>query len=133
MTELTESEAIEEGEPPKSSKYWLNQIDAALGREKDWRKRAEKVIKRYMDERDDNDDTSQRRINILWSNTEVLKSVLFAELGSPDVRRLFPSAGRATKIARTAALVMERSTVVCANRYDMEGEFESAGWGLLLP
>ncbi len=124
MQELTETEAKEQGDPPKSARYWHNQIDAALKREEKWRKKADAVVVRYMDERDIEHDTETRRINILWSNTEVLKSVLFAQLGQPDVRRLFPAAGRPTKIARTAALVMERAMVTCANRYDLDCEFE---------
>lgn len=124
MHELTETEAKEQGDPPKSARYWHNQIDAALKREDKWRKKADAVVSRYMDERAVNDDTETRRINILWSNTEVLKSVLFAQLGQPDVRRLFPAAGRATKIARTAALVMERSMIACTNRYDLDCELE---------
>ena len=126
MNELTETEAKEQGEPPKSARYWHNQIDAALKRDEKWRKRADDVVKRYMDERDVSDDITTRRINILWSNTEVLKSTLFENLGKPDVRRLFPAAGRATKIARTAALVMERAMVACSNRYDIDTEFEDA-------
>lgn len=124
MQELTESEAKEQGEPPKSAKYWRNQIDAALKREDSWRKRSAKVMQRYLDEADDED--VNRRINILWSNTEVLKSVLFANLGAPDVRRMFPADGRATKIARTCALVMERSLISCASQYEVEDELEDS-------
>lgn len=126
MQDLTETEAKEAGEAPKSARYWHNQIDASFKREEKWRKRADSVVSRYMDERDLDGGGETRRINILWSNTEVLKSVLFAQLGKPDIRRLFPAAGRATKIARTAALVMERSMVTCANHYDIDTELEDS-------
>ncbi len=128
MNELTETEAKAQGEPPKSARYWHNQIDASLKREEKWRKRAEAVVCRYMDERpdDDRDDTTVRRINILWSNTEVLKSELFANLGTPDVRRTFPQPGKANKIARTSALLLERALIACGNRYDIEGELQDA-------
>lgn len=130
--ELTESEAKAQGEPPKSARYWHNQIDASLKREDKWRKRAEVVICRYMDERDRDEADVERRINILWSNTEVLKSVLFDELGSPDVRRTFPQPGKLNKIARTSALVLERALVACGNRYDVAGEIEDAVTDYLL-
>ena len=130
--ELTESEAKAQGESPKSARYWHNQIDASCKREATWRKRAEAVVCRYLDERDRDDVDVERRINILWSNTEVLKSVLFAQLGQPDVRRTFPQPGKANKIARTAALVMERSLVACANRYDVSAEVEDAVTDYLL-
>lgn len=131
--ELTEAEAKEQGEPPKSARYWHNQIDASLKREEKWRKRADAVVCRYMDERDRDDVDVERRINILWSNTEVLKSILFAELGSPDVRRTFPQPGKLNKIARTSALVLERALVACGNRYDVAGEIEDAVTDYLLP
>lgn len=130
--ELTESEAKEQGEPPKSARYWHNQIDASLKREDKWRKRAASVVCRYLDERERDEGEVDRRISILWSNTEVLKSTLFAELGSPDVRRTFPQPGKANKIARVAALVMERALVACANRYDVAGEIEDGVTDYLL-
>ena len=131
--ELTEAEAKEQGEPPKSARYWHNQIDASLKREDKWRKRGAEVVCRYLDERSRDDVDVERRINILWSNTEVLKSVLFEELGSPDVRRTFPQPGKLNKIARTSALVLERSLVACGNRYDVAGEIEDAVTDYLLP
>ena len=130
--ELTESEAKAQGEPPKSARYWHNQIDASLKREDKWRKRADAVVCRYMDERERDEGDVERRINILWSNTEVLKSVLFDELGSPDVRRTFPQPGKLNKIARTSALVLERALVACANRYDVAGEVEDSVTDYLL-
>lgn len=130
--ELTEREAKEQGEPPKSARYWHNQIDASLKREDKWRKRAEEVICRYLDERDRDNVDVERRVSILWSNTEVLKSVLFEELGSPDVRRTFPQPGKLNKIARTSALVLERALIACANRYDAAGEIEDAVTDYLL-
>lgn len=137
MNELTETEAKEQGEAPESSKYWQNQIDASLKRERKWRKRADEVVCRYLDERGTQDgalkdDDSARRINILWSNTEVLKSILFSQLGSPDVRRTFPQPGKANKVARVSALVLERSLVACANRYDLEDEIKDAVTDYLL-
>lgn len=135
MSELTETEAKAEGEAPKSSKYWQNQIDASLKREKPWRDRADRVVCRYLDERDIGTgtfDTGERRINILWSNTEVLEAILFSQLGSPDVRRTFPQPGKANKVSRVAALVLERGLVSCSNRYDLEGEIEDAVTDYLL-
>ena len=135
MNELTETEAKAQGEAPKSSKYWQNQIDASLKREKPWRERAERVVCRYLDERPETDGAGYdavRRINILWSNTEVLESILFAQLGSPDVRRTFPQPGNANKIARVSALVLERGLIACANRYDLEDEIEDSVTDYLL-
>lgn len=122
--------------PFKPARYWHNQIQAAEEREeKKWRKAARKVIARYLDERKDYESAPgcNRKVNILWSNTEVMRGNLFAELGKPDVRRAFPKPGVANKIARTAALVLERNLVACGNRYAVETEIEDAITDYLLP
>lgn len=110
----------------KPAKFWHNQIEAADEREKKWRQVADEIVSRYLDERDKYETASgcERRINIFWSNTEVLKANLFAQLGQPDVRRAFPQPGEKNKIARTAALVIERNLVACNNLYDPEIEIE---------
>lgn len=126
----------EKAQKPRSSRYWLNQMDAALQGERAWRDQSEQVIKRYVDQRDGDpllirsDDTA--RVNILWSNTEVLKSVLFANLGKPDVARNFPKAGKDNKIARTAALILERALSSCNDRYAPEQEIEECVCDYLL-
>jgi hypothetical protein len=128
---------VKEETPPdrKPAKYWHNQIQAAEEREKKWRETGKKIVARYLDERDgyEGGEGCERRVNIFWSNTEVLKSNLFAELGSPDVRRAFPKPGKANKIARTAALVLERNLVACGNRYDPDVRIEDAITDMLTP
>lgn len=131
MTEEAETRAEADAEP-RSSKYWLAEIEAAKTRQAPWHKRARAVLERYRDERDEAN-KNQRKVNILWSNTEVLKAALFAQLGNPDVRRAFPLPGKGNKIARTAALVLERSLSACNNMYDSEHEIECAVEDMLLP
>jgi len=121
-----EAEATDPAAERKQARYWLNQIKAAEEREKKWRGRAEKIRKHYLDE-----DASQRqleddrRINILWSNTQVLNAAMFSRLGDPDVRRAFPKPGKDNAAARTAAIVLERVLTACANRYNTDGQFEA--------
>lgn len=112
----------------RQAKYWHNQIQAAEDREKKWRETGQKVVARYLDEREgySGGEGCERRVNILWSNTEVLQGNLYSELGTADVRRAFPQPGNANKVARTAALVLERNIISCANRYNVDAEFEDA-------
>lgn len=117
---------------PRESKYWLAEIEAAKARAQKWHKKGQKVLDRYRDERDAVNE-GQRKVNILWANTEVLKSALFAQLGNPDVRRAFPLPGQGNKVARTAALLLERSLTACSNFYDAEHEIECAVEDMLLP
>lgn len=121
----------EAADSPRSAAYWLAQLESAGRREEDWHKQGDKVIARYMDDR--RGAGTEKRVNILWANTDVQKGALFAQLGNPDVRRLFPKPGRDNKIARTAALVLERALVACNNRYEPENEIENAVEDQLLP
>lgn len=117
---------------PQEAKYWLAEIEAAKTRQANWQKKAKAVIDRYRDERDEAN-KNQRKVNILWSNVEVLKAALFAQLGNPDVRRAFPKPGAANKIARTAALLLERALTSCGNLYDAEYQIECAVEDMLIP
>jgi hypothetical protein len=130
-TGMGETRAEADSEP-RSSQYWLAEIEAAKKRQQTWHKRARSVLERYRDERDDSN-KNHRKVNILWANTEVLKAALFAQLGNPDVRRAFPKPGADNKIARTAALLLERSLTACGNLYDAEHEIECAVEDMLLP
>src|SRR5262245_13170985 len=126
----------EADDEPKSSKFWIGEIKAAQKRDKPWLGRADKVLTRYRDDRDmDNRANAQRRANILWSNTETLKSTLFQGLGAPDVRRRFPKKNNSDqdKAARQAALVLERGLAYCADSYDAESQIEAAVEDCLLP
>ncbi len=90
-----------------SATSWLSRVDASLAREKTWRDKAKKVIRRYRDERGRSPTDS--RINILWSNTEVLKAALFQRMPKADVRRRFTDAAKRNSASRTAAEVIERA------------------------
>ena len=119
---------------PLSSKFWLGEITAAKKRDSSWIERADKVIARYRDERNlDRTAQSERRANILWSNTETLKSTLFTGLGNPDVRRRFSKKGQDDRAARQAALVLERGLAYCGDAYDAETQIEATIEDQLLP
>lgn len=119
----------------KPAKYWHTQINAAQAREKPFRETGCKIIARYMDERENYEgaDGAERRVNILWSNTQVLSSHLFENVGKPDVRRIFPQPGAKNKIARTTALLLERNIVSQHQQYCPDEEIEDAIEDSLLP
>ncbi|MGE0213960.1 MAG: hypothetical protein AB7S41_19905 [Parvibaculaceae bacterium] len=110
---------------------WLAEIDAALQREDAWRQRGRKVVQRYRDERDGGQSLS--RINILWSNTEVLKAALFTRTPKPDIRRRFADQRAGDEVARTASEVIERAVAYCVDAYDIEGTIAAAVEDMLLP
>ena len=120
--------------PPKgdSAKRWHNELASAEKRESTWRKRAKHIVDRYRDERE-KEQSAERRTNILWSNTEILKAVLFQNVGNPDVRRRFPKKGKDEKAARIAALVLERALSYCTDDYDVKSQIECVVEDHLLP
>jgi hypothetical protein len=118
--------ASTEAKPPKgdSAKFWHSELTASEKRERTWRKRAKAVVDRYRDERE-KDNSGERRTNILWSNTEILKAVLFQNVGNPDVRRRFPKKGKDEKTTRSTALVIERALAFCTDDYDVKSQIEA--------
>jgi hypothetical protein len=121
---------------PKSAQFWLGEIAAAKKREDSWRRRGNRVIARYRDERDDEraNTKAERRASILWSNTEILKSALFQGVSKPDVRRRYAkSKGKDDRASRTAALVLERALAATAECADEDAQIEAAVEDMLLP
>lgn len=127
---------------PDLSKFWLGELSAAEKRDDDWCKRARKVVQRYRDERSNDTLTSgsydasavyEKRTNILWSNTELLKSALFQGLGNPDVRRRFPKKGKDEKVTKQTALVMERAAAYSNDAFDTESQIDNAIEDMVLP
>lgn len=130
----TDLESRKDADPqPERSQFWLGEITAAKKRDERWWKRAQKVVARFRDEREDDDDRGERRANILWSNTEILKAALFGGVDAPDVRRRFPKKGKDERASRTAAIVMERSLSYCQDAYDADSAIECAVEDMLLP
>lgn len=122
---------IEEGGPPEDAADWLAEIDSALKREDSWRKRGKKVVQRYRDERGDRSTIS--KVNILWSNTEVLRAALYSRQPKPDVRRRFPDTKQTTGVSRAAAEVVERSVAFANDVGQIDEPLVSAINDMLLP
>lgn len=126
-----ETRADADKEPVRSD-FWLGEIEAAKKREEAWWRRGQKVIDRYRDERN-KEDGFEKRVNILWSNIEILKAALFSGMGQPDVRRRFPSKGAKERASRTAAIVLERALSYNQDTTDAESSYEAAVEDHLLP
>jgi len=93
--------------PDAAVQKWLGVIKAYETEFEAWEKRAEKVQKRYRDERSvQNRDNPPSRFNILWSNVQTLIPATFARLPQPDVSRRFSDRD---PVGRVAALILERA------------------------
>lgn len=107
---------------------WLKAIKRRRDSEKPWREQAQKVIKRYRDERDI--DSNVAKFAILWANTEVMKPAIFSRMPVPDVRRRYLTKDPA---ARTAAMMMERALSFTMDSYDFRDTIDRAVEDYLLP
>jgi hypothetical protein len=114
----------------KITTSWLRELSLASTHEEKWRKRAKKVIDRYRDEASEDEDNRKSRFNILFSNTEVLRGVIYQKTPNPDVRRRFLDKDPA---GRDAAQVLQRVLSYCADSYDFDGVMAGVVEDYLLP
>jgi hypothetical protein len=83
--------------------YWLDELSASQKWHKEeWWDRAEEVIRAYRGIYDD----ASEVFNILWSNVETLKPIVYSHTPKPEVQRRFLEKDR---IGSDMAIVMERA------------------------
>lgn len=118
---------------PGQVKRWFMEIDLASKNEREWRRRARDVVARFRAGDAEAGQTSQSpEFNILWSNTEVMRPVLYNSTPEPDVRRKWRAEDDTGK---RAAVVLERAlkTVVDSTVYDFDHVMNLAVLDVLLP
>lgn len=108
QAEDMEKKAQEDAEVvPVSSVAWLAEIDAALKREKEWRRDAKIAIERYSNKVSAHtDDVRHGNFNILWSNTELLRNAIYNKPPAPDVRQRWE---QKDPLSLAVAQVLDRS------------------------
>jgi hypothetical protein len=116
---------LQEVKAGQEFRKWKRELGRADKREKDWRARAEKVIKQYRGE-----EKKKASFNILWPNTELLKNSLYNTLPKPDVRRRW---GDADPLGKSASLVMERAITYSVEQYGFNDVMKASVLDLCLP
>ena len=89
---------------------WKAELDHAQKEKsyQDWLQRAEKIVKRYRDERTAATKNA-RRMNILWSNVQTLLPAVYAKAPKPIVERRFMDRDPAARLAST---ILERCLTI---------------------
>lgn len=96
-----------------SVQTWLDRISDYETNFDKWESRVSKILKRYRgDDRNEND--SEAKHNILWSNVQTLTAATFARTPKPDVSRRFKDKD---PVGRVAAMILERSLEYEAQKY----------------
>lgn len=134
--EVTESvettqEFVEDGDQG-GVKRWCIELDLAEKDQEPWRKRAQKIVKRYKDESPSGEEEKKggATLNIFWSNVETLKPALYSRTPKVQVERRFKDAD---PVGRLASTVLERSTAFCVDSYDFDRVMEAARDDYLIP
>ena len=113
--------------PDETVRYWRGEIERAGRAERDWVRRAEKTVERYRAEKRAD---GQRRFNILWANTEILKPVVYSRTPAPDVRRRWLDDDPA---GREAAAALERALSYLVDDGGFDAAMEAVRDDMLLP
>lgn len=90
--------------PPSEVGPYLDAVKAYEKASSKWRTRAGKIVKRYLDERGDQQ-AGRLKFNILWANVETLKPAIYAKTPKPEVERRFLDKD---PVGRVASEVLER-------------------------
>lgn len=91
--------------PHGQAERWVMEFAAARERLKKWHAQGEKILDRYLDERD-RSNVSESRLNLFTANVETQHAMLFGKVPSADVARRFEDP--ADDVARVAAEMWER-------------------------
>jgi hypothetical protein len=87
-------------------KRWKVEIDSAEKECEKFYRRAENVIRRFLDERDAIQ-SNKKWFNIFYANTNILESAIYAQMPKPVVQRKFID--YQDDVARVAATILERN------------------------
>ena len=104
---------------------WRHELTLAERREQKWRKKAEKIEKRYRNE----GTVKHKTFNILWANTETLRPALYSNTARPDVRRRF---GAGDTAARGGSMIIERAIEAMIDSSEFDVSIERTVQDMLL-
>ena len=133
QTEQQSTQPTQEEQTPKQSRpseYWLREIDAALKRERTWRKEAVAALKRYTLEGSGGQVDSSGKFNILWSNTETLRNAVYNQPPKPDVRQRWETQD---PVALAVAEVLDRALTYTIERSGFDVVARRSVLDFLLP
>lgn len=104
MAEKMES-AEDYKSPAGMAQRWGKELESAEKELKEFHEASKNVVRAYLDKRDAFDE-AQSRINVFWSNTQVLKATLYAKPPKVDVSRTHRDED--DDVARVAGTILER-------------------------
>ena len=104
-TDKIESDDQFDSTPNGLAKRWGTEIESSRQELSKFHDESKKILKRYLDKRDEYGD-SESRVNLFWSTIKVLLSMLYARPPKADVSRTFQDAQ--DDQARVAGTILQR-------------------------
>lgn len=123
-TEQVERPEQMEKTPDGLARRWMQEIDDASKRERNWRDDAVNTEETYSDE------NSTVRFNILFSNTATLAPALINSTPRPDVRRRFRDKD---PVGKAVSEILERALSYSVDSYDFMATMDAVILDYLLP
>lgn len=106
---------------------WMEELRQADKSERHWRERSREIVSLYRDDDQTHSEhrrRSERRYNVLWSNTETLKPQLFSQTPEPVVQRRFHDFGQQDQVGKFVAQTLERGLDYLIDSYDFNGTID---------
>lgn len=101
----------------QDARLWKRELQLAGRREKEWRERSEKIVKRYESE-----ERKRNRYNVVWAVTEILTGACYNSKPEPDVRRRFRDND---PVGKAVSEILERSLNVVLDYEDTEDSLDA--------
>jgi hypothetical protein len=92
--------------PEGNQRRWVAEIAMAEKEQREWWNQGEKVVKRYLDQRDAVD-AADRRFNLFPTNVQIMEAALYEHAPTPEVSRSFSDPD--DDVGRVAAEIIERA------------------------
>lgn len=107
MSDINPNKKDENYSPTESAQRWDSELERALGAPelKRFHDTSRKIVKKYIDRREDGGD-GVFKLNLFWSNVQVLKSTLYSRPPKVDVSRRFKDFN--DDEGRVAGTILER-------------------------
>jgi len=112
------SQDVNAYDPVELNRRWGIELDLAKKHYEKWTERAEKVVKRYRDEREGT--SAKEKFNILWSNVQTLRPAAYSKKPKPEVSRRYNDQD---PVGRAASMILERCLEYEVEHYS---DFDSA-------
>lgn len=109
-------EDTKDKESPYTYSYWLDEIKLSKKEQEKWIERADKIVKRYKDERNNHND-SNKKLNLFWSGIQTLQPALYARVPKVQIERRFKDQDIQ---GRDAATILERGTSFIISNQDFD-------------